>query len=350
MWAVVAKETGASDVLTLVNIEIPVPGEGQVLVKVEACGVCRHDVLVRQGIFRQNVSYPVILGHEISGKIVSTGKKLKKFKTGDRVVCLPWSNLCCVCKYCQTGRNASCQDAILIGDTGLNGGYAEYVIIDEYNLVNLPDQVPYDEASFISCAIGTVLNGVIDIGKVTPRDTVLVTGANGGLGIHAVQLALLSGAKVIAHVTSADAMDELLNFGVEKVIFTDRGEDFSPIIDELTNGDGVDVVIDCVGTPVFRPVLKSMAQYGRWVFCGQVTGDFVKFSPAQIFLKGINLLSTYGSTKEHLESAVRLVKDGKIKPVIAKRFSLENAKAAHDALESGGNAGRIVLTISGENL
>lgn len=345
MRAVVVRETGGSDTLRLEDVEIPTPEDGQVLVKVDACGVCRHDILVREGIFRQNVSYPVILGHEISGEIVLTGKNIKEFKPGERVVCLPWGNLCRICKYCQTGRNASCKDAILIGDTGLNGGYAEYVVIDEYNLVGIPDCISSADASFISCAIGTVFNAVIDIGKVTPRDTVLVTGANGGLGIHAIQLAVLSGAQVLAHAVSADTVNELYKYGVDKVILTNRGEDFSPMIHDFTDGNGVDVVIDCVGTPTFKSVLKSMAQYGRWVFCGQITGDFVKLSPAQIFLKGINLLSTYGSTKEHLESAIRLVAQGKIKPVIAKKFSLEDARAAHDALEAGGNAGRIVLTI-----
>jgi len=345
MRAVVVRETGSSDVLKIEEIKTPSPGDGQALVRVDACGVCRHDILVRKGIFRKNVSYPVVLGHEISGEIVSTGKNFKEFKCGDRVVCLPWSNLCRICKFCRTGRNASCPDAILIGDTGLNGGYAEYVIIDDYNIVKLPEQISADEASFISCAIGTVFNAVIDIGKVTPRDTVLVTGANGGLGIHAIQFANLSGARVIAHGVSANVKNELCKYGVDEVVITKRGEDFSQIINDLTDGNGVDVVIDCVGTSTFKSVLKSIAHYGRWVFCGQISGDFVKLSPAQIFLKGINLLSTYGSTKEHLESAVKLVAQGKIKPVIAKRFSLADAKNAHDILEAGGNAGRIVLTV-----
>ena len=346
MKAVVVRETGGPEVLKIEDLPIPAPGDDQVLVKVHACGICRHDILVREGILKGKVSYPLVLGHEISGEVIENGKHAKKFKSGDRVICIPWSHLCGKCKYCRTGRNAYCPEGVFMGDTGLNGGYAEYVVIDEYNLVSLPDQISAEKASFIACSMTTAFNAVVITGKVAPNDTVLVTGASGGVGIHAIQFAKLSGGKVIAQAIESYAVDILYKYGADEVVITKPGEDFTSRIKDLTEGYGVDVVIDSVGTPTFKSALGSLVPYGRWVFFGQITGDFIQFSPAQIFLKGLTILSTLGFSKEHFESVVRLVGEGKVEPVLAKTFPLKEVAKAHMAFQSNKVIGKTVLTIS----
>ena len=345
MKAMVIRESGGPEVLKMESIDVPDLGPEEVLVKVHACGVCRHDALVRNGAFKQLVSFPVIPGHEIAGEVAAVGKKVENFQLEDRVAVYPFHNLCGKCKYCRTGRDPSCPDAILLGDTGLTGGYAEYIVVNAYNLVPLPESVGMAEGAILSCAIGTSLVSVRDVGKVTLGDNVLVTGAAGGLGVHAVQLAKLCGGRVIAETIWKDAVDVLGSIGADEVILHKPDEDFASKVMDVTDGYGVDVVIDGVGSPTFRGVRHALALYGRWVFLGQVSSGFVQFSPAQIFLAGVNILSTRGHNKQHLEDVVRIVKEGRIKPIVSKKFPLENAREAQEAMEAGDTVGRIVITI-----
>jgi NADPH:quinone reductase-like Zn-dependent oxidoreductase len=218
------------------------------------------------------------------------------------------------------------------------------VALDADGVVRVPDGVDLQHASIAACAIGTAFHAVSGVGQVSPADLVLVTGASGGVGLHAVQIARASGATVFAASTSPARATTLRDAGAHHVIVHAKGADFSPQIRALTQGEGVDVVIDTVGTPIFQSVRRSLARGGRWVLVGQLTGDFVPFNPAQFFLKGISLLSATSVTREELRRSLQLLAQGTVRAIVGDSLPLDQAVEAHRRLESGAVLGRLTLS------
>ncbi|MFN0299502.1 MAG: zinc-binding alcohol dehydrogenase family protein [Burkholderiales bacterium] len=347
MKAIVVRQPGRLDVMKIEHVEDPIAGPKDVVLKVDTCGVCFHDVLTRNGTLRAGVKMPCILGHEIAGTVVDVGRDVKQFKVGDRVASAQRYHICGACSFCRTGRESQCAERKFLGDYGLVGGYAEYVAIEDDNLALVPDNVSLDAAAIAACAIGTILNGIRDVGKLQVGESALITGAGGGLGLHAVQLARQTGAYVIAQTTSPDKVELIRSMGAHEVVVHARGEDFSPQVKKLTDGKGVDVLIDNVGTPLFNPMRKSLGQSGRWIMIGQLTGEFVPFNPAQLFLKNQSMYSVMSTSRRQLEDVLTLMKRGQIKPIITASLALEDAAKAHEMVETGKAVGRIVLRPNG---
>jgi NADPH:quinone reductase-like Zn-dependent oxidoreductase len=201
-----------------------------------------------------------------------------------------------------------------------------------------------EEASIAACTIGTELNAVRDVGRVTLGERVLVTGAGGGLGLHGVQLCRLSGAFTIAVTTSKAKAARIREAGADEVIVVERGHDFSGEVRRLTNARGVDAAIDNVGSPVFESVRRSMADDGRIVLVGQVTGDFISLNPAQLFLRNVSIRSAKRVSRAQLADVLDLVARRRIKPVVEGVCRLEEAGDAHRRLEAGLSSGRLVLS------
>lgn len=343
MKAIVIRTPGDANVLTMENVVEPKPRSGDAVIAVEACGVCFHDVVVRNGTLKFGIEMPLILGHEVAGRIVALSGDAQGFAVGDRVAVTQRSHICGHCGWCRSAREPLCDDAEFMGDRGLNGGYAEFVCAGVDNLVRIPAGVSAEQASIAACAIGTVLHAVRDVGCVKPAETVLVTGAGGGLGIHAIQIARLSGAWVLAQTTSRAKAERLKDAGAHDVVVVPRGTDFSAEVRRLTDGRGVDCAIDTVGTPLFASTRKSLAKAARWVLVGQITGDFVPFNPAQLFLRNISMLSATSTTRQGLTDTLALIARGAVRPVVADVLPLADAAAAHRLLEAGSVSGRIVL-------
>ncbi|MBY0329598.1 MAG: alcohol dehydrogenase catalytic domain-containing protein [Acetobacteraceae bacterium] len=333
----------ATTALQLETLPDPSPGPGQLVLEVEACGVCFHDVVTRNGTLKAGIVPPFIPGHEICGTVVALGRDTGGVVVGQRVATTQRAHVCGTCRHCTGGREPLCAEAVFLGDAGLNGGYAEYVTLDAGMVVPVPDGVGPDAAAIAACAIGTMFHAVREVGRVAPGDTVLVTGAGGGLGMHGVQLARLAGGRVLAQTTSLSKVGALHAAGAHDVVLHARGEDFSGAVKDLTGGDGVDVVIDNVGTPLFQPTRRSVAKAGRWVLVGQLTGDFVPFNPAQIFLRGVSLLSATSTTRAELRQVLALLARGAIRAVLDRALPLSAAAEAHGLVEAGRALGRVTL-------
>lgn len=342
MKAIVVRTPGGIDQMRLETLPDPVAGPRDVVIKVEACGVCFHDVLTRNGTLKAGVKMPCVLGHEISGTVVEVGRDVTQFKTGQRVATAQRYHVCGVCRFCRGGRETLCAERKFLGDYELVGGYGEYVAVEHDNVAAVPQNVPLAEASISACAIGTCLNAIRDVGKVQMGESVLVTGAGGGLGLHAVQLARLAGAMVIAQTTSETKADLVRKMGAHHVVVHARGEDFSPEVKRLSGG-GVDVLIDNVGTPLFEPMRRSLGVAGRWILVGQLSGQFVPFNPAQLFLKNQSMLAVTSVTRNQLVDVLALMARGDVKPIVTRSLPLEQAATAHTLVESGQAAGRILL-------
>jgi D-arabinose 1-dehydrogenase-like Zn-dependent alcohol dehydrogenase len=344
MRALVLREPGAiSSALVCETIAEPMPRPREVVIQVAYCGVCSHDVAVCTGILRTGIVLPCVPGHEIAGTIVAVGDAVTGFSIGDRVATTQREHVCGQCRFCRSGREPLCAEQVFLGDTRLNGGFAEFVAVEADNVVPVPDDVSLDAACIAACAIGTMLHAVRAIGRIAPGDTVLVTGAGGGLGTHGVQLAKHAGGWVIAQTTSRAKAESLRELGADAVVVVERGGDFSGDVKALTDGEGVDCVLDTVGTPVFAPTRRSLARGGRWVLIGQLNGEFVLFNPAQLFLKGISMLSATSTTREELRLSLQLLRRGDIRAVLGPCFALARAAGALALVQSGTAAGRVLI-------
>lgn len=343
MKAMVVEKPGGVDVLNMQTVPDPVASPKDVVIKVDSCGVCFHDIVTRNGTLKAGVKMPLILGHEISGTVVDVGRDVRDFKPGDRVATAQRYHICGACSFCRTGRETLCEDRKFLGDYGMVGGYAEYVAVENDNVALVPDGVALDEASIVACTIGTVFNAMRDVGNIQAGETVLITGSGGGLGMHAIQLARLQGARVIAQTTSPKKAERLRELGAHEVVVHERGEDFSKQVRALTGGRGVDVAVDNVGNLMFNAIRRSIAVGGRWLLIGQLAGDFVPFNPAQLFLKNISMLSATSTTRDQLRQCLDLVASGAIRPIVSERMPLSEARRAHELVEAGAVAGRLLL-------
>jgi D-arabinose 1-dehydrogenase-like Zn-dependent alcohol dehydrogenase len=344
MKAVVVNKAGGLDALTYTDIPDPQPQGHELVLKVHSCGVCFHDVLTRNGTLKAGVRLPCVLGHEVAGTVVELGALVKGFKLGDRVATTQRSYICGHCRFCRSGFEPLCAQRVFLGDVGLVGGYAQYLAISSDCIAQVPDGVDLDHAAVAACAVGTVLNAVRDVGRVQMGETVLITGAGGGLGLHAIQLARLAGARVLAQTTSADKVELIRKMGAHEVVLHKRGEPFAPFVRDMTQGQGADVIIDNVGTVLFEDMRKSLAIQGRWLMIGQLTGDFVPFNPAQFFLKNQSLLSVTSTSRSQLEDVLTLMQRGQVTPVIERKLPLSEAAQAHQAVEAGRTTGRWLLS------
>lgn len=340
MWAVVATAPGPPDVLALREMEPPDRPDGGVLIDVEACGVCGHDLLNRAGVFPQT-TFPIVLGHEIAGRVVSCDEG-SGFHPGDRVVSIQ-NQPCGRCGECRSRHENRCQSGagFLGGDTP--GGYAEQTVCTEPALVGVPEELDAVRASVVACGIGTALHA-LRRGGVQAGDTVLVTGAGGGVGIHAVQLGAHLGARVIAVTTSPRKARAIEEAGAQEVVVV-AGSGFSTTVRKRTGGAGVDVVVETTGSPTFGDSMRSVASGGTVVLVGNVTGDDLRVKAGRAILKEVSIVAALGCTPAELAESLQLVSAGDVTPTIGDVIPLAEAARAHRLLEDRQVTGRVVLVL-----
>ncbi|MGZ5141244.1 MAG: quinone oxidoreductase family protein [Burkholderiales bacterium] len=207
----------------------------------------------------------------------------------------------------------------------------------------VPDSVPFEASCSLGPGAGVALNAVRDTTHVTLGDSVLVTGATGGVGLPAVTLAKRAGARVVA-LTRSDAKRQILrDAGADEVIVSPDLNDFAKNVRDATGGEGADVVIDTVGSIVFESAFDSLARHGRYAVVGQLNGDSVSINLARIFFKRAQLLGVGSVSRTQLEDVVALVADGSLRPTIARTMPLREVAEAHRIVEQATAVGRVVL-------
>lgn len=344
MKAIVVRAPGPPEVMQIEDVPDPRPGAAEVLIRVAACGVTSHEVVVRNGTMRAGVRMPLIPGHEIAGEVVAVGDAVRDLAVGDRVATTQRYYVCGQCRFCRSAREPLCPGRRFLGDWGMVGGYAERVAVAADTVAKVPEGVTLDAAAIAASSIGTVLNAVREVGRLGLGERVLVTGAGGGLGVHAVQLCRLAGAFVIAVTGSPAKAETLRTLGADAVVVADRDRpDFSEQVKSLTGGEGVDMALDLVGTPMFAATLRSLGAGGRWVLVGQLTGDRVPFNPAQLFLRNIAMLSATSTTRTQLVASLDLLARGAVRAVLDEALPLAAAVEAHHRVERGQPFGRLLL-------
>jgi acryloyl-coenzyme A reductase len=334
MKAALLRATGGPEALQIEEVPIPEPGACQVLIDVEACGICGHDQADRTGLTR--IDLPAILGHEISGVVVDVGPQVAHLRPGDRVAAKQWTT-CGWCAFCRTGQELQCEQRRFN-----YGGFAEFAVLDEAATLLVPASVDLAGASIIACALGSCVRALRTVGQVMPGEYVLVTGAGGGLGAHGMQAAKAFGATTIAITTSMHKVDDLRRYGADAVVLAE-GPDYWKQILELTAGHGADVVLDNVGHPaVFGPCFRALGRHGRYVFTGQVARQKIDFYPAFVLRSEATITGSGSTGLTEFITAMELVAKGGVKPVI-QRFPLTDVAEAQGQMDKRQVTGRAVL-------
>lgn len=325
MRAIEIERPGNPEVLTLGERVRPEPAAQEVLIEVYAAGINRPDCAQRQGTYPPPPGASDILGLEIAGKVIACGAKVQRWKVGDEVC------------------------ALISG-----GGYAEYAVAPEGQCLPIPTGFTLTEAAALPETLFTVWTNLFESGRLQKGETVLVHGGSGGIGTTAIQMAKMFGARVFTTVGKQEAVASCQQLGAERVILY-KDEDFVSVVKSLTADQGVDVILDMVGGDYFNRNMEALAPLGRLVQIATLHGtkvelDLRKMMSKRLTLTGSTLRARSVAEKSRLAQALEkhvwpLLNEGKYKPVIYRTFPLEQAREAHELMESSAHTGKIVLEV-----
>jgi D-arabinose 1-dehydrogenase-like Zn-dependent alcohol dehydrogenase len=329
--------------LEVVDVPTPEPEPHEVLVRVQACGVCLSDVHLIDGSLPGQLDV-VTPGHEPAGVIEKVGSAVPYWQPGQRVLMMA-GRTCRVCRWCAAGQPESCETVQIMGFS-YDGAWAEYVVVPGVALVPVPHDVPIEQAAICADAVSTPYAALLERAQVRPAESVGIWGV-GGLGIHAVKLARLMGAApIIALDPLEDARKRALAAGAD-VALDPREGDVAATIRGLTGGRGLDVALDVVGaTAILAQAEMCLARRGRLVMVG-MSLEPTQLGPGALFsIQSQTLLGHLGYQKAHLEQLVRLVQTGRLdlSDSISDVVPLDDIVDAVDRLATKrGNPIRIVV-------
>jgi NADPH2:quinone reductase len=320
--AVVEGGKGPAEALKPTRVETPKAGPGEILIRIEAAGINRPDLIQRMGFYPPPPGAPNTLGLEVAGEVAAVGAGAERWAVGDQVC------------------------ALLGG-----GGYAQYCRVDARHALPVPKGLSLIEAAALPETAFTVFTNVFEGGALKAGETFVVHGATSGIGVMAIQMAKAAGAKVIATGRGADKAAQALKLGADVSIDT-KTEDFE---ERIKAEGGADVILDMVGGDYTPKNIDSLKPRGRIVmiaFQGGMlaTVDLGKIMRGQFVLTGSTLRPRDADEKARLTRVIEArvwpwIEGGKIKPIIDKTFPLVEAGAAHAYLEGGSHVGKVVLTV-----
>ena len=345
MKAVVFARHGGPEELELVDLDTPDPDSGEVRVRVHAVSLNHLDLWVRRGL-PFPVPMPHIGGSDVAGVIdaVGAGTRLPAgLSIGERVVVDPSLNYDWYDSSANPGERPPGPEFNVLGEH-TQGGLAEYAIVPASNLVPLPDSVSFETAAAAGLVSVTAWHALVGRAALQAGESVLITGASGGVASMGVQIARHLGAKVFAVTSGDENVERVRGLGAERVY--DRLEDpaWSKTLWTESGKRGVNVILDSVGEALWPTLVRSLAPYGRMVVYGATTGPRGETNIPTVFWKQASIMGSTMGTPSEFREVMRLVFDGVVEPQIHAVWPLERAADAHRLLEDGGVFGKIVLT------
>lgn len=321
-------QTGGPEVLKIEDIEVPQPSDHEVRIQVKAIGLNRAEAMFRSGKYLEQPKFPSRLGYEASGIIESVGSAVKGLSKGDIVSVIPPSSMA---KY---------------------GVYGEEAIVPAQDVVKHPPSLSFVEATAIWMQYLTAYGALIDFAKMQPKDFVVIPAASSSVGLAAIQLANFVGAIPVATTRTSKKKQALLEAGAKHVIVTEE-EDLAQKLLEVTQGKGARLVFDPVGGKTVLALAEGVAQYGILIEYGALSPDPTPFPLMSALKKGLimrgytlfELLKDAEKKEKGKKFVLDALNQGKIKPIIAKTFKLDEIVEAHRYLESNQQFGKIVVTV-----
>jgi NADPH:quinone reductase-like Zn-dependent oxidoreductase len=343
MKAIVFEKHGDPSVLQYTDAAEPQLRSNDVLVRVRACALNHLDLWVRRGIPGIPIPLPHIPGSDVAGEVAKVGSEVSTLQVGQKVLLAPGVT-CGKCAACLAGRDNLCPKFTNLGYL-IDGGCAQYVRCPEVNCMPYPDNLDWVHAAAVPLVFLTAWHMLLARAQLRPGESTLILGAGSGVGSAAIQIAKFFGANVIATAGGEEKLAKAKELGADEVI-NHRTAQLGKEVRRLTQGRGVDVVFEHVGTATWDDSVRSLAPGGRLVTCGATTGYDAKIDLRFLFSRQLSLLGSYMGSKDELRTVLKLVAQGRLKPIVDKVFPLQEAAAAHAYLEAGGQFGKVVLTIS----
>jgi NADPH:quinone reductase-like Zn-dependent oxidoreductase len=333
---------GGPEVLTIEDIPEPRIKANEILVRVRACALNHLDLFTRAGIPGMKFAMPHILGSDIAGEVVSVGDLCQRVQPGWRVLLAPGQS-CRQCEQCLLGHDNFCRRYTMVG-YGIDGGNCEYVAVPEYAAIQIPNDLPFDQAASAPLVSLTAWHMLMNRAKLQPGEDVLVLSASSGVGGVAIQLAKLFQCRVIATAGSPAKAAKARELGADFVI-DHYQQDIAAEVKRITAKRGVDVVFEHVGIATWPKSLESLAPGGRLVTCGATTGYDARLDLRYLFSKQWSLLGSFMGSLGELHQVLKFVFRGQLKPLVDCTFPLEEIAEAHRYLERQEQFGKVVLTL-----
>jgi len=341
--AILLHHHGDIEVLEYGDYPRPQTQPGDVLVRLKAAALNHLDLWVRRGWPGLKLKYPHIPGADGAGEIAALGEGVTGWKVGERVVINP--NLSCGnCESCLAGMDNRCDEWGLLGET-TRGTYAEYISIPSRNLLAIPEGFGFHQAAAAALVFLTAWHSLIRRGQLKAGETVLIVGATGGVNLASLQIAKLSGARVIVVGSRADKLVLAESLGADQLIDRSVYEDWSERVYNLTNKRGADVVVDNVGT-TFPDSFRAAGRGARILTVGNTGHPRVEIDNRYIFAKHLSLIGSTMGTHNDFQRVMDLIFKGRLQSIIDKTFPLCEAPAAQARLERGEQMGKITLEIT----
>ena len=329
MRAVVIYEHGGRDKLVLDDVPDPTPARGEILLRVKAVGLNYLDVFVRRGMPGLPIELPRISGGDVAGEVAALGEGVHSVEVGQRLLINPAVRM---------------PDGTLgaLGES-TTGGLSEYMTVSADNAIPLPHDVSYEQAAALPIAYGTAWRMLRTRGRVRAGESVLVLGASGGVGTGAVQIAKMMGCVVFAAASSENKLQRLKELGADYLVNYAAHPEFHRYVRGLTDGEGVDVVVNYTGGDSWVRSLKSVKRGGRILTCGATAGFDPPTDIRYIWRKEMDIIGSDGWRRQDLIELLNAVRDGRITPVIGAVLPLEQTAEGHRLLEEREIFGKAIV-------
>jgi NADPH:quinone reductase-like Zn-dependent oxidoreductase len=331
---------GGLDQLHYEDAPVPAVRADEVLIRVKATALNHLDLWTIGGVPGLKLEFPHILGNDMAGVVEAVGELVANVKVGDEVVVAPGRS-CGHCRECAAGDDNLCNEYWLYGYQ-LNGGFAQYAAVRAANVLPKPAHIDWPEAASASLVFLTAWHMLVGRAALKPGETCLVMAAGSGVGIAAVQIAALVGARVIAAAGSDDKLEKAKALGAESVVNYSDPE-WPRRVRQLTGKRGVDVVAEHTGEQFFAGCVAALARGGRLVTCGATSGPRADFDIRLLFAKHLTLYGSYMSSKAEWHEVWKFIATGKLKPVVDRAFPLAQARAAFERMQRREQFGKLVL-------
>ena len=338
MKAVRIHEFGGPEVLRYEDVPDAKPRKDQVLVRVKACALNHLDLWVRMGL--PGVTLPHILGSDVAGEIVEVGEYVTGFKPGQRVLLAPM-HFCNHCSKCVAGLQNQCPEFTVLGNR-VDGGNCELIAVPAVNVIPIPNSLDFNQAASVPLVFLTAWHMLVGRAGIRPGQTVLVLGASSGVGIAAIQVAKLFHARVITTAGDEHKLVKARELGADYGI-NHYQQKISEEVKQITNKEGVDIVVEHVGAATWEQSMKCLKPAGILVTCGATTGPSASFDLRFLYSRQLSLLGSYMGTMGELYEVLRHVFAGRLKPVVDRTFALKDIRAAHEYMEKSRMFGKVVV-------
>jgi NADPH:quinone reductase-like Zn-dependent oxidoreductase len=342
MKAIRIHEFGGPEVLRYEDVPDPQPRKDQVLVRIRACAMNHLDIWVRKGL--PSVKLPHIPGSDVAGEIVEVGEYVSGLNPGQRVLLAPM-HFCNHCAKCVAGLQNQCREFSVLGNA-VDGGNCELIAVPAVNVIPIPDSLDFNQAASVPLVFLTAWHMLTGRAAIRPGQTVLILGANSGVGIAGIQIAKqLFQCRVITTAGDEHKMAKARELGADHVI-NHYQQKISEEVRKITDKEGVDIVLEHVGPATWDESVRSLKPAGTLVTCGATTGPQVGIDLRFVYSRQLSILGAYMGTMGELHEVLKHVFSGRVKPVVDRTFPLKEARAAHEYMEKSQMFGKIVLECS----